>query len=158
MSWANAEAEDFLFTNGRMNMVYATACLCYESRSSERSDESLTGCEGISGHRLRRKRADQKNSMGGWGVIFVSMKTRRMIYFALAILGFVFGIAAIGCEEFSGNVIKPGQVRAYDYVIGVILFELIMWQAQRPVCSCVGIIMPPIYALDIVRNPHVSCP
>lgn len=60
------------------------------------------------------------------------MKTRSFIYFALAILVLVFGIAALACEDFPGKVTKPGLVIAYDCVVEAILFRLIMWQAQQP--------------------------
>lgn len=66
------------------------------------------------------------------GVTFVSMKTRRFIYFAPAILGLVFGIAAFACEDFPGKVIKPGLVIAYDCVVEAILFGLIIWHTQQP--------------------------
>lgn len=87
---------------------------------------------GRNGYGLRRKRADQKNSMGGMRVTFVSMKTRRFIYFAHAIPGVVFGITALGCEDFPGKVTKPVAVIAYDCVVQAILFGRIMWQAQQP--------------------------
>lgn len=136
MSWAAAQTEEFLFTNDRMNIAYATASSCYESWRSERNNENRIAMEVAVKAYLdmasSEKELIKKTAWGGMGVTFVSMKTRSFIYFALAILGLVFGIAALACEDFPGKVTKPGLVIAYDCVVETILFALIMWQAQQP--------------------------
>lgn len=136
LSWAAAQSEEFLFTNGRMNNVYATACSCYELWRSERREESMAAMEVAVRAYLEmasgEKELIKKTAWGGMGVKFVSMKTRSFIYFALALLGLVFGIAALACEDFPGKVTKPGLVIAYDCVVEATLFGLIMWQTQQP--------------------------
>lgn len=135
-SWAAAQTEEFLFINGRMNNVYDTACTSYEMWRIERIDESKTAMEvavrAYLDEASSEKELIKKTVWGGMGVTFVSMKTRGVIYYALAILGLVFGLATVGCEDFPGNVTKPWQVRMYDSVVEAILFGLIVWQSQQP--------------------------
>lgn len=136
LSWAAAPSENLLFTNGRMNIVYATACSCYESWRSERSEDSKAAMEvAVTASQEMasgEKELIKKTAWGGMGVTFVSMKIRSLIYFALAILCSVFSIAALACMDFPGKVTKSGPVTAYDCVVEVILFGLIMWQAHQP--------------------------
>lgn len=73
-----------------------------------------------------------KTAWRGMGVTCVSMQTRILIDFALAILGCVFEIAALACEDFPGKGTQPGLVIAYDWVVETIRFALIMWQVQQP--------------------------
>lgn len=133
LTWAAAQTEERLFSNSRMDTVYATACSSYELCRAERSDQHMTEMEAAVTAYLemasKEKELIRNMAWGGMGVTFVRMKKRSFMYYAIAIRALVFGMAGVGCEDFPGDIAKPWQVRVYDGLVEAILFGLIMWQA-----------------------------